>query len=227
VFLMSCNSHERLPTALSAISRRDAIFSGALVAAGLSAASHPAFAASARIKEYPGLEYLEPIYELSLSVKALQSGIQDTAKWPLVLKRLDSFFRGGLVSERNYYGGLSFQYINTIKYDSSELKEYIQLDKDNRKTYMENTLNSLQALKDALALSNKEEIVFNAQQADMNLDHWFSMIPMEDVKAVGRIFKEVRGADIDRDGKLSASELATLPEDDGEVWKKRVALVGE
>ena len=75
--------------------------------------------------------------------------------------------------------------------------------------------------------TNKEEIVFNAQQADMNLDHWFSMIPMEDVKAVGRIFKEVRGADIDRDGKLSASELATLPEDDGEVWKKRVALVGE
>jgi hypothetical protein len=166
--------------------------------------------------------------ELRLSVKALQSGVQDPSRWPLVKKRLDTFFGGGLLSERNYYGGLSFQYINAIKYDlGSELKEYIKLDQEDRRNYMESTLNALEVLQDALGRSNQDDITYYAQQASSFLDGWFAMVPMKDIKAVDRIFKEVQGADTDHDGKLSASELATLPAGDRNLWRKRVDLVGE
>lgn len=105
------------------LNRRDWFHSVALVA-GISSASAPAFAAAAtqaRVEEWPPLEYLEPVYELKLSLDSLQSRVKDTSAWPLLQKRLEGFFKGGLLSEKFYYAGLSFQYISKIKYSKSDL----------------------------------------------------------------------------------------------------------
>ena len=53
-----------------------------------------------RVKAYPALEYLEPIYELKLSLDALGPVAGDEARWPALRKRLDKFFGGGPLSER-------------------------------------------------------------------------------------------------------------------------------
>ena len=61
---------------------------------------------TARVQSYPGIENLEPMYEFKLSVDALQSGVQDPQKWPFVLKRLEKFFKGAILSEKNFYFGV-------------------------------------------------------------------------------------------------------------------------
>lgn len=77
---------------------------------------------AARITSYPPLEYLEPIYELKLSLDALASVSRDPQRWPALRKRLDRFFSGGPVSEKFYYAGLSIQYADNIAYVRSALR---------------------------------------------------------------------------------------------------------
>src|SRR3569832_104764 len=80
----------------------------------LAAPPFPVLAASqARVKKQPGIEYLEPIYELQLSIQSLSKALEQASKesdsdrrtaiWSSVKSRLDKFFSGGLLSERNYY----------------------------------------------------------------------------------------------------------------------------
>ena len=47
-----------------------------------------------------------------------------------------------------------------------------------------------------------------------------------DVERCDALFRATREADANRDGKLDASELATLQSADRATWEARVALVG-
>jgi len=208
-------------------SRRQFLFVGTV---GMSALVRgPAMAASqARVQKYPGLEYLEPIYELQLSVSALQSSAGDANKWHLLKQRLEKFFGGGLFSERNYYAGVGVQYMNQMEYDKNELKEYVRLDKEARFNAMEDTLNSLEAIKNELQKDSPDAafVRSNAEAASAAISRWFANIPDADRRAVADLYIAVRKADQNRDGRLSDSELALLDETDQAVWKRRIKLVG-
>ena len=193
-------------------------------------ASYAVGEGSVRIASYPSLEYLEPIFELKLSVDNLAKGTQNKKLRPYILKRLEKFFRGGLTSERNYYSGLGIQYVNNISYDTDqELPEYIKLDKEQRLQAMESTLKFLEQLKQVLAddIDNDDLVMSNAQDASSSLQKWFDMIPTQDFEAVDQLFRSTRAADANRDGKLDDKELATMTETEREIWKKRVKLVGD
>ena len=82
-----------------------------------------------RVATWPSIEYLEPIYELKLSLDALQPAVADRAKWPALRKRLGSFF-GGPLSEQYYYPGLALQYASRIVY--ADLDEFDRVDKTER-----------------------------------------------------------------------------------------------
>ena len=60
---------------------------------------------AARVTAYPGLEFLEPIYELKLSLDALAPVAANPQRYPALRARLDKFFGGGLLSEKYYYLG--------------------------------------------------------------------------------------------------------------------------
>jgi hypothetical protein len=195
-------------------------------------------ASSARVATWPSIEYLEPLYELKLSVQALAQATasSDMSKFGMVQQRLEKLFSGGIFSERNYYIGLGATYMEQIRYDKNELKEYIQLDKEARFQAMEDTMNSLQDLLNALKKSssaneNAAAVVVEVQQcangAKVSLDRWFALVPADDVSRAGQLFLNTRTADVNRNGKLEPDELATLSEDDRILWKKRVAFVGE
>jgi hypothetical protein len=198
-------------------------------------------ASSARVETWPSIEYLEPLYELKLSVQALVQAATDTSKFGLVQQRLEKWFSGGIFSERNYYIGLGATYMEKIKYDKNELREYIQLDKEARFQAMEDTMNNLQDLLNALKKYSNEKIndaddsavvvVLEVQQcangAKASLDRWFALIPADDVSRAGQLFLNTRTADVNRNGKLEPDELATLSEDDRILWQKRIAFVGE
>lgn len=214
-------------------SRRNFLFSiaGSGAAAFLPAQSSDAAAISAssvRVAEWPNLAYLEPIFELKLSVNALVLGLKDKSKWPLIQKRLEKFFKGAMISERNYYGGVSIKYMDQIKYPKDEIKEYIKLDKEQRFNTFDACLNNLELLKNDLAGNESENIIFSDADAALRaLNEWFSYIPSSDLEAVEMLFKTVRGADSNRDGHLDDNELNSLSQADQEVWKKRVDLYGD
>mmetsp|Transcript_9960 Transcript_9960/g.12556 ORF Transcript_9960/g.12556 Transcript_9960/m.12556 type:complete len:282 (+) Transcript_9960:1-846(+) len=218
------------------LSRRDAftnLFKGVGVAATVTAAtlimpqnSH----AAVRITKYPPLEYLEPIYELKLSVDALKSGMADESKRPYIKKRLDKLFGGGIFSEKNYLLGLAVTYSNQIQYSESELKTYINLDKDERLQKIDSALKSLESLKRNLkdsSIANEETLMRDVDDAQRSISAWFAMVPSEDIAAVDNLFRVTRMADANRDGKLDAVELSTLPEKEREIWLKRIALAGD
>lgn len=209
-------------------SRRDIFWYSSAVVFSLSTPAPSMAASQARVEKWPGLEYLEPVYELKLSVQALNQGASDVSKYPGMKQRLEKFFGGGLLSERNYYAGLGVQYMGQIQYDKNELKEFIRLDKEERFNSMEDTLNSL---KDPLASFKKEspdsfEVQQCANQARLALDRWFALVPAGDVDKAAQIFLSARKADINRNGKLEKEELETMSEEDRMIWQKRIDLVG-
>jgi hypothetical protein len=215
------------------VSRRDAIWKTSSAAAAalllLSTTPAPASASSqARVEQWPGLEYLEPILELKLSVQALAQGAGDPSKYPLLKQRLEKFFSGGFLSERNYYAGLGVQYMGQMKYDKNELKEYIRLDKEERFSSMEDTLNSLKQLFENLKQESPDsgEVQGYANQAKASLDRWFALVPVGDVDRVGKIFVSARQADANHNGKLEKEELETMSEEDRTIWQRRIDLVG-
>lgn len=71
------------------------------------------------------------------------------------------------------------------------------------------------------------EIRENARAAQQAINQWLAMVPEADVRRAFELFKNVRAADVDGNGKLSEAELGTLNQSDRDAWKDRVALVGE
>lgn len=224
-------------------SRRDALLQSlttiAIAALSTLAISpmNPAMATSqARVAVWPGLEYLEPVYELQLSVTALAQAIPDTTKWPYLQQRLDKFFSGGLFSERNYYAGLGVQYMNQVQYDKNELPEYIKLDKEERFQSMEAALQAMEVLKTHLSsptptreddvAATKALLKSDVDQVQASLNRWFGLVPKQDVERVAQLYVAVRGADVDRNGRIDDQEIATLSDEDRAVWKKRIDYVG-
>ena len=111
--------------------------------------------AAARVATWPPLEYLEPVYELKLSLDALASIAAKKERWPALQKRLDKFFGGGPLSEKNYYAGLALQYANKIGYD--DLDFAVQADTQNRQISMSACLQGLENMRNALASSEPDE----------------------------------------------------------------------
>lgn len=181
----------------------------------------------ARVAVSPAIQYLEPIYELRLSVDALNSIASDEARWPALKKRLDRFFSGGPLSEKIYYLGLNLQYLDKIRYD--DLDAFVRQDKAERKQAFEDAIAALEDCRKALSSDapEKSAVAGAAAKAKASLSRWFEFAPVADVERVGRLFVAVRNADTDRNGKLSAAELATLDPADAATWKARVALVGD
>ena len=140
-------------------------------------------------------------------------------------------FSGGIFSEKNYLLGLAVTYNNQIRYSESELSAYIKLDKDERLGYIDSTLKSLESLKNNLKKADgavsEDILISDVDNAQRSIAAWFSMLPNEEVDAVDKLFRMTREADVNNDGKLDASELATLPEKERDIWLKRVALIGD
>lgn len=182
----------------------------------------------AKVATWPGIEALEPMYEFKLSTDALQAGVQDSKNWPFVKKRLDKFFKGAILSEKNFYFGVGLQYMNDIKYDTAELPNYVLLDKQTRFDALDRTMKSLEALKNSLAGNNIDPIQVqnNAEDVKLALASWFALVPEKDFKAVEDLFINIRKADINRDGVLSKDELEFLSIEQQELWKKRVDEFG-
>ena len=168
------------------------------------------------------------MYELKLSVDAVATGVKDKTKWPIIQKRLEKFFKGAIFNEGNYYGGVAVKYMDEIKYSNDEIKEYVRLDKEQRFNSMMRCIKNLEQLKNDLIVNGQEEnIIKDAEDAQMALKEWFSYVPSSDVEAVQKLFVQVRSADANRDGRLDEKELMTLTESDQEIWKKRVELYGD
>eukprot|EP00978_Attheya_sp_CCMP212_P025296 scaffold81006_cov42-Attheya_sp.AAC.2 len=197
-----------------------------VVAVASSSSSLSSAASKARVASWPALEYLEPIYELKLSVDALQAGAGDETKWPLLQKRLDQFFKG-FFSERDYYVGLGLQYNSQIKYEANELAEFKRIDAQDRQHCMDESLTNLSSLQQSLSSKDKTAIESNAAAAQASLNRWFDSIPADIVTDVDRLFRATRTADANHDGILSKDEIATLSTTDQGIWNRRVALVGE
>eukprot|EP00581_Thalassiosira_minuscula_P012477 CAMPEP_0183726914 /NCGR_PEP_ID=MMETSP0737-20130205/24395_1 /TAXON_ID=385413 /ORGANISM="Thalassiosira miniscula, Strain CCMP1093" /LENGTH=282 /DNA_ID=CAMNT_0025958385 /DNA_START=76 /DNA_END=927 /DNA_ORIENTATION=- len=181
---------------------------------------------AARVESWPGIESLEPLYEFKLSVDAVVAGVQDSNNWPFIQKRLDGFFRGFIINEKNYFMGVGLQYMNDIQYDKNELPNYVVLDKEARFEALENTMKNLESLKTVLANSsgsdNADAVEALARSSQSSLEIFFAMIPEQDVKAVEELFVHVKKADINGDGRLSDEEIIYLSPMEQEVWKRRV-----
>ncbi len=227
-----------------AVSRRNAILSGTAALSFLSS-SLPKHAQAAvdvaglppapttnqiaKVDAWPGIETLEPMFELKLSIDAMSSGVTDAKNWPYIKKRLDKFFKGAILSEKNFYFGVGLQYMNDIKYSPSELPNYVVMDKQARYDALERTMKNLEDLKKVLGKENLTDAMIiegYAKDAQIALSSWFTMIPDNELKAVEELFVHVKKADLNRDGRLSDDELATLSIQEQQLWKKRVDKFG-
>lgn len=70
---------------------------------------------SARVESWPGIESMEPLYELKLSLDAIVDGVKDPKNWPYIQKRLEKFFGGFVINEKNYYMGVGVRITTTNK----------------------------------------------------------------------------------------------------------------
>jgi len=192
----------------------------------------PSWASStARVQKWPGVEYLEPVYEFQLSVQALAGAAEDESEFPGLKKRLEQFFKGAIFSERNLYAGMALTYTNQIRYDSQELPNYIELDQQERFNLIEDTMISLKNLMVSLPASpaatyNKDDVLDYANLATVSLKRWFALIPNEEVARAKELFEASRLADGNKDGKVDWEEAQVMSEENKESWKKRIEYMG-
>lgn len=190
------------------------------------------FASStARVQKWPGLEYLEPVYEFQLSVEALASAAEDESKFPGLKIRLEQFFKGAILSERNLYAGMALTYTNQIKYDPQELPNYIKLDQQERFNLIEDTMINLKNLLVSLPTSpaatyNKDDVLDYANLATVSLKRWFALIRNEEVARAKELFEASRSADANKDGRIDWEEAQVMSEENRELWKKRIEYIG-
>jgi len=213
---------------LADMTRRGLVTS--LLAAAALPPLRPAVAAgsaAARVALYPPVQYLEPVYELKLSLDALAAIAPEPTRWPALKKRLDAFFGGGVLSECNYYAGLALQYTSQIKYD--DLPVFVDADRKSRQAAMEDCLGSMGELREALGAPAPvaNQVTSAVAAAQKGIASWLALVPQEDVAAAERLFVAVRRADVDHNGKLSDEEAKALASDDRAAWAARVALVGD
>eukprot|EP00547_Thalassionema_nitzschioides_P001630 CAMPEP_0194211834 /NCGR_PEP_ID=MMETSP0156-20130528/11267_1 /TAXON_ID=33649 /ORGANISM="Thalassionema nitzschioides, Strain L26-B" /LENGTH=165 /DNA_ID=CAMNT_0038939515 /DNA_START=299 /DNA_END=793 /DNA_ORIENTATION=+ len=161
------------------------------------------------------------MYEFKLSIDALQEGVKEREKWPLVKKRLDKFFKGAILSEKNFYFGVGLQYMNDIKYAKDELPNYIVIDQQDRYDALERTMKNLDNLKNALVAEDAQAIEDYAKDSQIALASWFALVPDNDVRAVKDLYINVKKADVNRDGSISDEEFGSLSLEQQELWKKR------
>lgn len=191
--------------------------------------SSATISSSARIESYPGIESLEPLYEFKLSIDAIVTGVQDPKNWPFIQKRLEKFFAGFIVNEKNFYMGVGLEYMNEITYDANELPNYVVLDKEARFGALVNTMENLTNLKNTLADKGGVDAIAVqdlAKASQSSLQSYFAMIPEEDVKAMETLFESVRKADTNRDGILTSDEIIYLSPVEQQVWKRRMDKFG-
>eukprot|EP00967_Tisochrysis_lutea_P149580 scaffold287813_cov36-Tisochrysis_lutea.AAC.3 len=103
-------------------------------------------------------------------------------------------------------------------------------DKTARQRAMEDALGGLRRMKELLEAKVKptpEALAAEARAAQKGIADWLALSPSKDVAEADELIRAVRVADVDLDGRLSSSELATLPEQKQREWKARVDLVGE
>lgn len=209
------------------MTRRSTLCTGvATLAARTMLAPEPAAAAGARVAVYPALEYLEPFYELKLSIDALASVAPQPERWPALRKRLDKFC-GGPLSEQYYYLGLATQYTSQIKYE--DLDAFVAADRQERQQAAQSVFESLRALKAGLEAPapDASALEASAKAAQQSMARWLGLVPPEDIRRVEELLGAVRRADVNRDGRLNGDELGMLSVEQRAVWKARVALVGE
>jgi len=182
--------------------------------------------AATRVAEWPGLEYLEPIYELKLSLDALVAYAGDQARWPAIRSRLERFSSGGLLSERFYYAGLCEQYTRKIVY--ADLPDFVKADKFERQAAIVDVLEQMEQLRMVLRDASPEaaKVQGLAEAAQRAMGRWLSFVPEAQVTRVGALFAAVSRADADKNGVISDAEAAALGAEDLALWKKRVELVG-
>mmetsp|Transcript_14530 Transcript_14530/g.21429 ORF Transcript_14530/g.21429 Transcript_14530/m.21429 type:complete len:259 (+) Transcript_14530:131-907(+) len=179
-----------------------------------------------RVSTWPDIVNLEPMYEFKLSIDALQEGVKEREKWPLVKKRLDKFFKGAILSEKNFYFGVGLQYMNDIKYAKDELPNYIVIDQQDRYDALERTMKNLDNLKNALVAEDAQAIEDYAKDSQIALASWFALVPDNDVRAVKDLYINVKKADVNRDGSISDEEFGSLSLEQQELWKKRADKFG-
>lgn len=194
----------------------------------------PSLASStARVEKWPGVEYLEPVYELQLSFQSIAEAAADESQYAALQQRLERFFKGNIWSERNLYAGIALTYTTQIKYDPNEIQEYVRLDQQERFDLMENALDNLQSLYVSLASStadggtvNKQDVSDFASGATACMRRWFSLISKAEVEQAQALYEATRSADVNKDGKVDLEELSAVPEEYRALWKKRLDFSG-
>ena len=216
-----------IPVSAAPLCRRACLRVAIAAAAALPPALTSASTPTARVATYPGVEYLEPIYELKLSLDALAAAAAEPERWPALRKRLDKFFSGGPLSERYYYAGLSLQYDKKITYD--DLDQYVADARKRRELQMEAVLGAMDAMRAALNAKAPQlaDVASRAKEAQAAMGAWLALVPEADVRRADELFRATRTADTDRNGRLDQRELAGLAEADRLAWQARVALVGD
>eukprot|EP00545_Synedropsis_sp_CCMP1620_P005764 CAMPEP_0119017830 /NCGR_PEP_ID=MMETSP1176-20130426/17823_1 /TAXON_ID=265551 /ORGANISM="Synedropsis recta cf, Strain CCMP1620" /LENGTH=237 /DNA_ID=CAMNT_0006971673 /DNA_START=112 /DNA_END=825 /DNA_ORIENTATION=- len=195
--------------------------------------------------KWPSPEFLEPIYELKLSVYALVVAAAAAAeagnnakKWRRMKTKLDRFVSPkGMrttMSERDTYREIALKYTSRIQYANDDKEARLAaMDMDNALTSLESLRKALETATTAEGDANNDagrtihlEIERCAREAQRSLAAWLDRIPDEQVRTVAKLIEDVRGADNDRYGWLNGRELKALPEDEQGIWERRVELFG-
>ena len=177
----------------------------------------------------PDLQYLEPIYELKLSLDALRSAVETPTpeRITALRSRLRRFF-GGPLSEQYVYRGLCVAYQDRVKYAPQELAAFVDADKQARAVACDDVIGGMRALKDALDVEPPDPAALKASAdvAVKAMKLWLSYVPPADVAKVDALLQAVRVADTDRNGKLSDAELGALSDEQAAIWRKVRDYVG-
>lgn len=183
---------------------------------------------------FPPIEYLEPLYELLLSLNGIVGSSRNVKQYPRLKRRLGQFF-GQLqrqytsndgVTEATYYQRIAREYVDGIQYSTKLSRDAIEKDKQTREQAIQNALDALVVLKCSIDSGDPNVVEQNARNAQQALTRWFALVPTNDVAKVEALIQDVRAADKDRDGKLSIIEMQDLSKFTRSIWEKRTRLFG-
>ena len=118
------------------------------------------------------------------------------------------------------------QYIFKIRYADGAGQALVDADKLARQSAIEDMMEALQQLRTELKTPEPNAIVVLgcATRARDGVGKWLSQVPSADVERVLGLLRNVRAADVNRDGSLSEQEFLALDPADAAAWKARLAL---
>lgn len=178
------------------------------------------------IQKYPSLQYLVPIYTFNLSIAYLANQLESSTQQGIQVssKIVNSFFSGGLLSNKNIFRGMCAVYINEIKYDDPD-RDHIYIDRVSRLQYCDSTLNALEKMQKPLeqlvadkASAPSDEVMGYLQSARIGLANFLSNVPKKDIEQVKNWIITMKAADLDKNGKIDEKELANVSEDDRSLF---------